>query len=103
MHFAIWNKVGNLNRIHGFAETKVNKVLKYPYYSVDSTSWSIGSRFGIMQALDENVMSLKVLGSLDRTTPDTIEAAKERFSKLVYPIIDPRMKSHPIDDFFDWK
>ena len=102
MHFAIWKKVGNLNRVHGFAETKIGKVLKYPYYSVDSTSWSIGSRFWIMQALDEENMAFKVLWSLDRTKTDTIEAAKEKFSKHMYPIIDKNMKWHPIDDFFDW-
>jgi len=33
-------------RIHGFAMTKIDHMLTYPFYSCDSTSWQSGTRYG---------------------------------------------------------
>lgn len=35
-------------KVHGFAMTKTQFMLKYPWYSVDSSSWNTGQRFGIL-------------------------------------------------------
>lgn len=34
-------------KVHGFAMTKTEAMLKMPFFSVDSTSWQSGERFGI--------------------------------------------------------
>lgn len=34
-------------KVHGFAMTKVDAMLKIPFFSVDSTSWQSGERFGM--------------------------------------------------------
>lgn len=35
-------------RVHGFAMTKNQLVLQYPWYSVDSSSWNSGMRYGTL-------------------------------------------------------
>lgn len=44
-HFNIWKEVWKHNKIHWFAETKIKKLVSFPFYSVDSTSWLQGVRF----------------------------------------------------------
>ena len=33
-------------RVHGFGITNANLLIKFPFYSVDSSSWVVGGRFG---------------------------------------------------------
>jgi hypothetical protein len=33
-------------KVHGFGITKIDYLLKYPFYSVDSTTWLSGARYG---------------------------------------------------------
>ncbi len=40
------NKYFPKNKIHGFGMTALEFIIKYPFYSVDSTSWVLTSRFG---------------------------------------------------------
>jgi hypothetical protein len=35
------------NKFHGFGVTNINFLFKYPWYSVDSTSWVKGDQFGV--------------------------------------------------------
>lgn len=44
-HFFIMAKKYNI-RIHGFAWTELSILRKYPFFSVDSTSWLSGVRYG---------------------------------------------------------
>jgi hypothetical protein len=41
-------------KVHGFAMTKPDYIAKFPFYSVDSTSWKSGSRFGTTYCLQGN-------------------------------------------------
>lgn len=102
-HFGIWQKVGNMNRIHWFGETKPSKIIRYPYFSVDSTSWNIWSRYWLMLAYDRKRIKMQTLGKLDRTNIKTIEESKEIFAKSVLPYLNPESKKISIDDYFDWK
>lgn len=43
--FDIWKEEWHNNKVHWFAETKLSKVTRCPYYSVDSTSWQQGLRY----------------------------------------------------------
>jgi len=43
-------------KVHGFAMTKEKQMLKIPFYSVDSTSWLSGGRFGITYIFTGNKM-----------------------------------------------
>jgi len=38
-------------RIHGFAMTKDDAFLKFPFYSVDSTSWKAGVMYGVAKVI----------------------------------------------------
>lgn len=48
----VWNRIyqrgGKLPRVHGFGTTARTIIQRYPWYSVDSTSWQVGSRFGMI-------------------------------------------------------
>lgn len=35
-----------LVKFHGFAVTSLNMMLRYPWYSVDSTTWTVNARLG---------------------------------------------------------
>jgi hypothetical protein len=41
-------------KIHGFGITSWSKVVKYPFYSVDSTSWLAGSMYGKIPLYEDN-------------------------------------------------
>lgn len=43
--FDIWAEEWHKNKIHWFAETKLSKMSRCPYYSVDSTSWQQWMRY----------------------------------------------------------
>lgn len=37
-----------LRKTHGFALTSIDIMLRYPFYSVDSSTWLIGEKFGLL-------------------------------------------------------
>lgn len=51
--FKIISKYG-LKKIHGFGLTDFSLLLKYPFYSVDSTSWLGGGKFGMLYCVDKS-------------------------------------------------
>ncbi len=70
-----------LVKIHGFAMTSLDLMLRYPWYSVDSTSWVATSRFGSIYVpryrngqwiYDENPWKVVV----SSRSPDKTEAGK---------------------------
>ena len=60
------------HKFHGFAITAPVLMLKFPFYSVDSTSWAIGSRYG-------QVLKLKDFGL--KLTYIRVREGKDRFIK----------------------
>lgn len=46
MNYVTDKKGMPLNKWHGFAVTSLNTILRYPWYSVDSSSWAVISRMG---------------------------------------------------------
>lgn len=101
-HFRIWKRVGNNNRIHGFAMTVMSALTKYPYYSADSTSWQAGTRFGLISTYDEKTLSLSNF-TIDRKTEAEVERSKDRFAKNVFPKMSARAQAIPIDEYFEYK
>lgn len=94
-HFVLWNKLGQKNRVHGFAETKPTKLKEYPYWSVDSTSWQCGSRYGILMLYDK----AKIIGyRIDRKNP---EKSKGEFAKL-YKYLDNEIKQNYLREIWDY-
>lgn len=64
-----WNSLLNIaqkykTKVHGFAMTKLEFMTKLPLFSVDSTSWNTGSKYGIMYAFQNN--KLKSLGKEEK-------------------------------------
>jgi hypothetical protein len=41
-------------KIHGFAITGIRRLLRYPFYSVDSTSWNVAGSYGWIQVPPRN-------------------------------------------------
>jgi hypothetical protein len=41
-------------KVHGFAMTKPDYIAKFPFYSVDSTSWKAGSKYGVTYCIQGN-------------------------------------------------
>lgn len=41
-------------KVHGFAMTKEDVYNKYPFYSVDSTSWKAGTMYGVQRVIVKN-------------------------------------------------
>ena len=46
-------------KVHGFAMTGIKDITTYPFYSVDSTSWQAGVRFGTLPVFDKKSCSIK--------------------------------------------
>ena len=46
-------------RVHGFALTAKEVTTKYPFYSVDSTTWTVPNRFGTVIVLEDGKMKQK--------------------------------------------
>lgn len=46
-------------RVHGFALTAKEVTTKYPFYSVDSTTWTVPNRFGTVIVLEDGQMKQK--------------------------------------------
>lgn len=87
-HFSIWKKVWNMNKIHWFAETKMSKMMSYPFYSVDSTTRMCGTVYWYWYVRDDENKAVKQLAYKRK---DHIEKyfkhIPERFRNLKY-IID---------------
>ena len=49
------------HKFHGFAITSPSLLLKFPFYSVDSTSWTIGGRYGQILKLKDFGLKLNYL------------------------------------------
>lgn len=48
-------------KVHGFALTNSSIIMKYPFYSVDSTTWTSTVRYGSFINIDENyILSQKI-------------------------------------------
>lgn len=43
----VFARIGTRNRIHGLGATAIDHMLRYPFYSVDSTTWINARRFGV--------------------------------------------------------
>jgi len=52
-------KNGKGIKYHGFGITSPDRLKEYPFYSVDSTTWLSGARFGIMHIWDSEKMIFK--------------------------------------------
>lgn len=91
VYFGLWQKKGNWNRIHGFAETKNEKMLNYPYWSVDSTSRAIGSRYWQMVIFDKPKCKIKIFWGLPRNDKAWALKAHDKFKKR-YNYFEPEAK-----------
>lgn len=98
-HFKIWIDKGKKNFIHGFAETKIWKLLRYPYYSVDSTSWHIGARFGTVLLYHRSPNLAMKTWAVDR---QNTKKCYEKFCTSVYPKMEPQARRYPIANFWDY-
>lgn len=92
-YFYIWKKVWKNTRIHWFAETKVEKVWGYPYFSVDSTTWNIWSLYWTFLIFDEKEKKMKsFVTKWLRTSSKEFQKMKDYLSKnLEY--VCPSVKS----------
>lgn len=56
------------NKLHGFGCTNINALFMYPWYSVDSSTWLVGAKFGEVPVFDErkeNIIRIS-LGDWDK-------------------------------------
>lgn len=100
MYFDMRRKVWNYNRIHWFAETKPQKLLAYPYYSVDSTSRNIWSRYGQMLHYQPKDLKMKVY-SVDRTDGTTMRESVAKYADIRQKL-EPMTRTFKIQDVFDY-
>lgn len=98
-HFSVWFKKGKKNTIHGFAETKIWKMLKYPFYSVDSSSWHIGQRFGTFIMYEPQPMPKLPTWQIDRKNP---KKSYDQYLVKVVPNLEPDARKYPIDLLWDY-
>lgn len=98
-HFAIWQDVGNMNRIHWFAETKFFKMAQFPYFSVDSTSWNAGSKYGMIMAYENGQM---IQMRPDRADSVSVGKSKQDFLERFWAKLEPASQKFTIDDYFSY-
>jgi len=79
-------------KVHGFAVTSRELMIRYPWYSVDSTSWVAGSKFGMIMlpglAISINAaLSSEGRKEMDKHTSTTAPIIREELKRLVegYP------------------
>lgn len=101
IYFSLRAKKGNYNRIHWFAETKPDKIKGYPYWSVDSTSWQIGSRFWQLLIHDKKNVKMRVFWWLDRT-PAGAKITYDKFVKEYQNFEKEAKKLYTIDDMWQY-
>jgi hypothetical protein len=61
-----------LRKTHGFAITSIEVMLRYPYFSVDSTTWLIGERYGLL------IIPKKRRGEYDYSIPPLMPSVTVR-------------------------
>ena len=71
-------------RVHGFAMTKNDFLLEYPWYSVDSSSWNVGQRYGCLCYYNKKTFKTKTILESD--------AGFLKFQSEVWPIISEYLK-----------
>ena len=76
-------------KVHGFAMTKNRYVIKYPWFSVDSSSWNIGQRFGTVLYFDPVDLGIHSF-NLQRIYKE--KGAYNKFLKDVFPKIQGYMQ-----------
>ena len=85
----IWNKylVNNNGtakiKVHGFGITSVEIMRRYPWYSVDSTSWVLTSRFGSVFCNIGDYNKITVSNKGDTTKPDHFNQFNEYEKQVI--------------------
>ncbi len=75
-------------KTHGFACTGSGFLKVAPFYSVDSSSWSVGPRYGILTYFDQQTLSLK---SFKLSEVGNAEGFS-KFQNTVYPALSRYLK-----------
>ena len=62
-------------KVHGLGVTTLSDVFEFPFYSVDSTSWKAGHRYGVSQFLDKTKLKSvwRIKSNRAKTNPEVIE------------------------------
>lgn len=104
--YAYQNKV----KVHGFALTNQNIICKYPFYSVDSSSWTAVNRYGITFKFDEGKGRMNQFAPSKKTflkfhipieMHNTLVEAENRLKKLEFAQLQFRAMGEFYDRF--WK
>jgi hypothetical protein len=59
-----FSRIGPGKKVHGFGMTQADNLKRYPFYSVDSTSWLSGTKHGIIFTFD-NIGGMRQSGTTD--------------------------------------
>jgi len=51
----VFSQIKNTVKTHGFAVTSHNQIYQYPYFSVDSSTWTCPARFGRIPIMNERL------------------------------------------------
>lgn len=52
-------RIAGETNLHGFGCTSFNTLMRYPWYSVDSTTWMAGLRYGQVSIFDRSTLEIK--------------------------------------------
>ena len=70
-------------RVHGFACTGIELVKRYPWYSVDSTSWVLTGRFGSVFCPLGSFSKITISDKSDKSKPDHFERLGSHYQETV--------------------
>lgn len=84
----VYSVVKDKVKTHGFACTGSGFLKVAPFYSVDSSSWSVGPRYGIFTYFDQKTLSLKSFKLSEVRNTDGFN----KFQNIVYPEISRYLK-----------
>jgi len=76
------------SKVHGFAMTRNEYMKKYPWYSVDSSSWSNGTRYGTLYIFNEEELVFNLYRMMDLYKNSELY---HKFILNVFPKISPLM------------
>ena len=87
----ICNKEGYpIVKTHGFAMTSFDLMLRYPWYSVDSTSWVMTSRFGGIYMSPIKNGQLDILTGQTKISVSTKNSDLKKFDAHYFNMIDTK-------------
>jgi hypothetical protein len=111
MYDYVFNKTQDKVKVHGLGMTHLDMLKRYPFYSIDSTNYLSGRKYGFIKTLEEGKLRKYYTGRVDGLTMKNLlnaDSAPERKTKkwmdiTAYQILETEKMGKFITDLWTKK